>query len=96
MSGTTAPHVTIANYVRAESDFQLRGYIEKFDCFGRLAHIRAPYDQGNIQIQKAVPTPPDSEFRIEGQTDPPEFEHLLVAEVGHEILPRGVRRPQPI
>ena len=47
MSGTTAPHVTIANYVRAESDFQLRGYIEKFDCFGRLVHSRAPYDVHN-------------------------------------------------
>lgn len=47
MSGTTAPHVTIANYVRAESDFQMRGYIEKFDCFGRLAHVRVPYDVHN-------------------------------------------------
>lgn len=47
MSDTTAPHVTIENYVRAESDFQLRGYIEKFDCFGRFIHSRAPYDVHN-------------------------------------------------
>lgn len=28
----------------AESDFQMRGYIEQMDCFGRLVHSRAPYD----------------------------------------------------
>jgi hypothetical protein len=41
---TTAPDVTITNYVRAESDFQMRGYVEQMDCFGRLVHSRAPYD----------------------------------------------------
>jgi len=47
MSGQPAPHVTIGNYVRAESDFQFRGYIAKLDCFGRLVHSRAPYDVHN-------------------------------------------------
>ena len=28
--------VTARNYVRAESDFQMKSYIEKFDCFGKL------------------------------------------------------------
>jgi hypothetical protein len=47
MSTSEPPQVTIENYVRAESDLQMRGYIEKFDCFGRLAHVRAPYDVHN-------------------------------------------------
>jgi len=47
MSEATAPLVTIGNYVRAESDFQFRGYIAKLDCFGRLVHYRAPYDVHN-------------------------------------------------
>jgi hypothetical protein len=36
--------VTADNYVRAESDFQMRGYVENFDCFGKLYHSRKPYD----------------------------------------------------
>lgn len=42
-----APEVTIKNYVRAESDLQLKGYVEDMDCFGRLVHVRAPYDVDN-------------------------------------------------
>jgi len=42
---TTA--VTAHNYVRAESDFQMKGYKEKFDCFGKFVHVRAPYDVDN-------------------------------------------------
>lgn len=44
MPTTDAPEVTVTNSVRAESDFQMRGYIEQMDCFGRLVHVRAPYD----------------------------------------------------
>jgi len=47
MSTSEAPPVTIENYVRAESDFQMRGYIGNLDCFGCLAHARAPYDVHN-------------------------------------------------
>ena len=47
MSDSPAPPVTIQNYVRAESDFQFRGYIAKLDCFGLLVHYRAPYDVHN-------------------------------------------------
>jgi hypothetical protein len=37
--------VTADNYVRAESDFQMKGYIEKLDNFGKFYHNREPYDQ---------------------------------------------------
>jgi hypothetical protein len=39
--------VTADNYVRAESDFQMKGYIESFNCFGKLHHSREPYDVKN-------------------------------------------------
>jgi hypothetical protein len=39
--------VTADNYVRAESDFQMKGYIKKFDCFGKFTHSRKPYDVEN-------------------------------------------------
>ena len=44
MPATDAPEVTITNYVRAESDFQMGGYVGQMDCFGRLVHVRTPYD----------------------------------------------------
>jgi len=43
----TPVKVTAHNYVRAESDFQMRGYIEKFNCFGKFAISRKPYDVDN-------------------------------------------------
>ena len=39
--------VTANNYVRAETDFQMQGYVEKFDCFGKFVHSRKPYDVNN-------------------------------------------------
>ncbi len=39
--------VTADNYVRAESDFQMKGYIENFNCFGKFHHSRKPYDVNN-------------------------------------------------
>src|SRR5210317_1207744 len=36
--------VTAFNYVRAESDIQMKGYIENYECFGKFAHSRKPYD----------------------------------------------------
>jgi hypothetical protein len=39
--------VTADNYVRAESDFQMKGYIENFNCFGKFSHSRKPYDVDN-------------------------------------------------
>lgn len=44
MSATPrAQSVTIANYVRAESDTQFRAYAEKAGGVGRLLHLRVPY-----------------------------------------------------
>src|SRR5210317_2429604 len=42
-----APEVTAFNYVRAESDIQMKGYIESFDILGKLHHNRKPYDVNN-------------------------------------------------
>ena len=39
--------VTADNYVRAESDFQMKGYIENLNCFGTFTHSRKPYDADN-------------------------------------------------
>jgi len=39
--------VTAENYVRAESDFQMKGYIAQFNCFGKFTHSRKPYDVDN-------------------------------------------------
>ena len=39
-----APAVTIQNYVRAETDLQMRTYVENMDAFGKFAHVREAYD----------------------------------------------------
>ena len=39
-----APEVTIRNYVRAETDLQMRTYIQNMDAFGKFAHVREAYD----------------------------------------------------
>jgi hypothetical protein len=39
--------VTADNYVRAESDFQMKGYINSFNNFGKFHHNRKPYDVNN-------------------------------------------------
>ena len=36
-------HVTADNYVRAESDFQMKGYIGSYNNFGKFKHFRKPY-----------------------------------------------------
>jgi len=40
----TASEVTIHNYVRAETDLQMRTYAEQMNCFGQVAHVRNAYD----------------------------------------------------
>jgi hypothetical protein len=42
-----APKVIAHNYVRAESDYQFKTYVETYDCFGKFVHSRAPYDVNN-------------------------------------------------
>lgn len=39
-----SPEVTIHNYVRAETDVQMRTYVDELDCFGRFSHVRDAYD----------------------------------------------------
>ena len=39
--------VNITNYIRAESDFQFRGYVEKAGGIGKLLHMREPYSVEN-------------------------------------------------
>jgi hypothetical protein len=39
--------VTASNYVRAESDFQMKVYVDNFSCFGKFYHSRKPYDVDN-------------------------------------------------
>lgn len=39
--------VTARNYVRAETDSQMKGYIEKTGCFGKFVHSRQAYDVNN-------------------------------------------------
>ena len=34
--------VTADNYVRAETDIQMKGYAETMDCFGKFNHNRHP------------------------------------------------------
>lgn len=42
-----APKVTAGNYVRAETDVQMKGYIDSLDIFGRFHHNQQPYDVNN-------------------------------------------------
>ena len=42
-----SPVVTASNYVRAETDVQMRGYIDNFGSFGKFHHNRQPYDVNN-------------------------------------------------
>jgi hypothetical protein len=39
--------VTADNYVRAETDVQMKGYVETMDCLGKFNHNRKPYDVNN-------------------------------------------------
>ena len=42
-----AVKVTANNYVRAETDVQMKGYIASYNCFGKFSHFRKPYDVDN-------------------------------------------------
>ncbi len=39
--------VTADNYVRAETDYQVKTYVDKLGCFGKFTHSRAAYDVDN-------------------------------------------------
>ena len=38
-----SPEMTIQNYVRAETDLQMRNYVENMDAFGKFAQVRKVY-----------------------------------------------------
>ena len=42
-----APEVTIQNYVRAETDLQMRNYVENMDAFGKFAQVKEAHDVTN-------------------------------------------------
>ena len=42
-----APEVTVRSYVRAETDLQMRNYVENMDAFGKFAHVREAHDVTN-------------------------------------------------
>ena len=42
-----APKVTANNYVRAESDIQMKGYIESYKNFGKFEHFRKAFPLDN-------------------------------------------------
>ena len=46
-----APKVTANNYVRAESDLQMKLWIKKLDCFGKFNHNRKPYEEQRVTIR---------------------------------------------
>jgi hypothetical protein len=46
-----APEVTANNYVRAESDLQMKLWIKKLDCFGKFDHNRKPYEEQRVTIR---------------------------------------------
>jgi hypothetical protein len=46
-----APKVTAHNYVRAESDLQMKLWIEKLDCFGKFHHNRKPYEEKRVTVR---------------------------------------------
>ena len=39
--------VTADNYVRAETDYQVKTYVDDLGCFGKFIHSRKPYDVDN-------------------------------------------------
>ncbi len=52
--------VTAANYVRAETDTQMKGYIEIYGSFRRFHHSQDPYDAENRDTFGAM-----TEYRVE-------------------------------
>jgi hypothetical protein len=47
----TPVKVTAHNYVRAESDLQMKLWIEKWDCFGKFFHNRKPYEEKRVTVR---------------------------------------------
>ena len=45
--------VTADTYVRAETDYQVKTYVEGMGCFGKFIHSRKPYDVNNQTTVRA-------------------------------------------
>jgi hypothetical protein len=45
--------VTADTYVRAETDYQIKTYVENFGCFGKFVHSRKAYDVNNQTTVRA-------------------------------------------
>ena len=43
--------VTADNYVRAESDLQMKLWIKNMDCFGEFHHNRKPYEEQRVTVR---------------------------------------------
>ena len=43
--------VTAKNYVRAESDLQMKLWIKNLDCFGKFNHNRKPYEEQRVTVR---------------------------------------------
>ena len=46
-----ADKVTVENYVRAESDLQMKLWIQKLDNFGKFYHFRDPYKEKRVTVR---------------------------------------------
>ena len=47
LSAEDSVKVTADTYVRAETDYQFKTYVDKVGCFGKFFHNRTPYDVDN-------------------------------------------------
>ena len=47
LSAEDSVKVTADNYVRAETDYQFKTYVDKLGCFGKFFHNLEPYDVDN-------------------------------------------------
>ena len=45
------PKVTADNYVRAESDLQMKLWIDTLDNFGKFNHNRKPYEEKRVTVR---------------------------------------------
>ena len=93
-SETTIP-VTVENYARAESDFQMVSYVKNLDCFAKIVHQREFYSVDN-QLTVRVNRDTYYSFGLFDLTSPvtiviPEsgdrFLSLMLINQDHSILP---------
>ena len=83
--------VNIKNYIRAESDVQIKGYAEKAGGIGKILHLREPY---SVENQTTIRGNRDTLYSmgvfdlttpvtITKPDSPDRFQSLLVISQGH-------------